>query len=40
MCPSVKSPIIEPHIHLQGLVCGYFTASPIVTILFGLAISL
>jgi hypothetical protein len=24
--------IIEPRIHLQGLVFGYFTASPIVTV--------
>jgi hypothetical protein len=33
-CPQceLNNYIIELHIHLQGLVCGYFTASPIVTI--------
>jgi hypothetical protein len=29
---SCCSFIVEPHIHLQGLVCGYFTASPIVSV--------
>jgi hypothetical protein len=29
---SCCSCIIEPRIHLQGLCCGYFTASPIVSV--------